>query len=103
MHYIVQTDVFRESHYELMIAWLERSESSYEIVTVNPFEEDFEFKTDRKDVWCFGSTKMARIGAKYGWYPGSLYNENHDVEVYGNHYGKHMLSHDGIIMKFGDP
>jgi hypothetical protein len=46
---------------------------------------------------------MAFAAKKYNWSPGSMYNENHDVNVYGKHYGDNMLNSDGIILKVGEP
>ena len=77
-------------------------ELPYEIVKVLPFIEEFEFKTDRKDVFCFGSVKMSRVAKKYDWYPGSLLNDNHDYRVYSKYYKDNLLNYDSIIQKFGD-
>src|ERR1035441_4280949 len=71
MYYIVQENVFREENYENLIISLDRLELDYEIVKLIPFVDDFEFNTDRKDVFPFGAVKMSRISKKYGWYPGS--------------------------------
>lgn len=102
MYYLVQENTFREENYNVLIDTLERYNLSYEIVKVRPFLEDFEFKTDRKDVFCFGSVKMSRLGKKYGWYPGSLLNENHDYRVYSKYYKDNLLNYDSEIIKFGD-
>ena len=75
MYYIVQENVFKEENYDNLIIALDRFNFDYEIVDLLPFVEDFEFKTDRKDVFPFGAVKMSRISRKYGWYPGSQLNE----------------------------
>ena len=74
----------------------------YEIVKVLPFTEEVEFKTDRKDVFPFGAVKLSRISRKYGWYPGSQLNENHDYMVYKDYYKDNLLNYDSKIIKFGD-
>lgn len=102
MYYLVQENTFSEENYDVLINTLERYELPYEIVKVRPFLEDFEFKTNRKDVFCFGSVKMSRLGKKYGWYPGSLLNENHDYRVYSKYYKENLLNYDSKIIKFGD-
>jgi hypothetical protein len=60
---------------------LEKYGLPYEIVKVLPFIEEFNFQTDRKDVFCFGSVKMSRVAKKYGWYPGSS-----EISLYRNGY-----------------
>ncbi len=103
MYYIIQENLFREYHFKTLIEYLNRYKLEYEIVKYRPFLEEFEFKTDRKDVWVFGSTNLATsIKDSYGWNPGSMYNENHDAEVYMSKYGEHMLNHDAKILGFFD-
>jgi len=103
MYYVIQENMFSEPNYDILIQTLERMGLEYEIVKVRPFIEDFEFKTKRKDVFCFGSVKMTRLAKKYEWYPGSLLNENHDYRVYSQHYKENLLNYDSVIQKFGEP
>lgn len=97
MYYIIQQNLFREFHFNTLIEYLKRYNLEYEIIPFKPFTEELEFKTDRKDVWCFGSTNLAKVAKKYDWNPGSMYNENHNFEVYSKHYGEYMLNSDGIV------
>lgn len=97
MYYIIQENLFREFHYNTLVEHLKKQGLEYETIPFRPFTEDLEFKTTRKDVWCFGSTNLAKVAKKYDWYPGSMYNENHNIEVYGKYYGDNMLNSDGII------
>lgn len=96
MHYIIQENVFRDQHYNLVISALERLQLTYEIVSLND-TDSFEFKSKRKDVFCFGSIKLARIAKKNAWHPGSLMNENHDYSVYAEYWQEHMLNWDSKI------
>ena len=102
MYYIVQENVFKEENYDNLIMALDRLELPYEVVKVLPFVETIEFKTDRKDVFPFGSLKMARVSAQYGWKPGSQMNENHDYLVYSLSYKENLLNYDSKIYKFGE-
>jgi len=102
MYYIVQENVFKEENYDNLIAALDRFNFDYEIVDLLPFVEDFEFKTKRKDVFPFGAVKMSRISRKYGWYPGSQLNENHDYLVYSKYYKENLLNYDSEIIDFGN-
>lgn len=102
MYYVIQENTFREENFDVLVYNLERLELEYEIVKVLPFIEEFEFKTDRKDVFCFGCVKMSRIAYKYGWTPGSLMNENHDYRVYSKYYKDNLLNYDSKIQRFDD-
>lgn len=103
MFYVIQENVFRESHYDLLIEFLKKYNLEHEIIKFKPFIHEIEHSTDRKDVWCWGSVSMARAAEKYGWKPGSMYNSNHDFEIYMLHYGKNLLNWDGEIMNLTDP
>jgi len=102
MYYVIQKNTFREENYNVLVDTLDRFNIQYEIVKVRPFLEEFEFVTDRKDIFCFGSVKMSRLAKKYNWYPGSLLNENHDYRVYSKYYKDNLLNYDSKIKKFGD-
>lgn len=101
MHYIVQENLFREEGHAKLINCLERFDISYELVKVRPFIEEVEFVTNRKDVFVFGSLKLARLSKKYGWKPGALITENHDYEVYSKFYKEHLLNFDSRVVPFG--
>lgn len=102
MYYIIQENTFREENYNVLVETLDRFKLPYEIVKVRPYLEDFDFETDRKDIFCFGSVKMSRLGKKYGWKPGSLLNDNHDYRVYSKYYKENLLNYDSKIQRFGD-
>lgn len=102
MYYIIQENLFREYHFKTLIEHLDRYKLEYEVIPFKPFTDELEFKTTRKDVWAFGSVNLASIAKKYDWNPGSMYNSNHDICVYGPKYGENMLNHDGLIINFGD-
>lgn len=103
MFYLIQENLYREFHHKTLIEYLDRYNLPYEHMPFRPFTDELIFKTDRKDVWLFGSVNASKIGKKYGWNPGSLYNENHDFEVYGSYYGKDMLNSDGVVISAYDP
>ena len=119
MYYIIQKNLFREEGHAKLINCLERFEIPYELVDVRPFVEEgdeivtsdgvrkkilekVEFVTNRKDVFVFGSLKLARLSKKYGWNPGALITENHDYEVYSKYYKENLLNYDSRIVKIGD-
>lgn len=103
MHYIIQDGLLNNTHHVKLVEYLERRGLSYERVRFMPFTHEIEFTTDRKDVWVFGSTNMAVASAKFGWNPGTMYNDNHDFELHLKKYGTNMLNHDGHVIGFTDP
>ena len=102
MFYIIQERLFKEDEWDDLINALERLELEYEVVKLLPFVDDFEFETKRKDVFCFGALKMARISPKYGWTPGCIMTSNHDFQVYKEYYKENLLNYDSTIHLFGD-
>lgn len=101
MYYIIQENLFREEGHSKLINCLDKFGIDYELVKVLPFIEEVEFTTDRKDVFVFGSLKLARLSKKYGWYPGALITENHDYNVYSLHYKENLLNYDSKVVDFG--
>lgn len=103
MYYLIQENVFRDLHYNRIIEAVQRLELPYEIVHISGEREDFEFQTDRKDVFCFGGMKMARVAKEMDWNPGSLMNENHDFDVYASIWGAHLLNGDSVVQSMLTP
>lgn len=97
MYYVIQEGMFREEGHKNLVNLLERHGFEYEEILFRPFVEGIDLKTDRKDVFVFGSVNLNKKISKYKLNPGTLDNENHDFEVYGKYYGNHMLNSDGII------
>lgn len=102
MHYLIQENLFKETHFHVLIDILDRHKMSYEIIKFRPFSEDVEHHTVRKDIFVFGSVSLTNACKKYNWDPGVMYNDNHDMEVYMQKYGKHMLNSDGMCIAYGD-
>lgn len=94
--------MFREEGHRNLVALLERHGFEYEEILFRPFVEGLDLKTDRKDVFVFGSVNLNKKISKYQLNPGTLDNANHDATVYGAHYGEHMLNSDCEIVQFGD-
>ena len=102
MYYIIQNNLFREEGHEKLINCLDKFKIDYEVVNVLPNSEEIGFKTKRKDVFVFGSLKLARLSKKYNWNPGALITENHNYEVYSQHYKDNLLNYDSRIVNYGD-
>lgn len=102
MYFVIQENLFREEGHAKLIKCLERFKIPYELVDVKPFIEEFEYVTDRKDVFVFGSLKLARLSKKLDWNPGAVVTENHDYTVYSKYYKDNMLNYDSKIHKIVD-
>lgn len=107
MHYLIQENLFKETHFHILIELLDRHDMEYDIVRFIPFlnkiykkDEDTEYQTDKKNVFVFGSTIMTKMSKNYDFDPGVIYNENHDMKVYLEKYGEYMLNHDAYIVPF---
>lgn len=121
MHYVIQENIFKESHYETLKKSLERFGLTYTEVRIFPFIDkivnldDIEDKSGGynvdelpkyqpldKNIFCFGAIKLARIVSGLGWNPGSMMNSNHDFLIYKDYYGENLLNHDSQIMKLSE-
>jgi len=102
VYYIIQKNLFREDGHDKLIDALTRFDIPFELVDVLPFVEKVEFNTDRKDVFVFGSLKLARLAKNYELEPGAIVNEYFNYEVYSKYYKDHLLNYDSKIVKFDD-
>lgn len=105
MYYVIQENLFREYGFNALIGHLsqlanipKKPKVDYEIVKYIPFSEQLETKTDRKDVFFFGSSNAGMVAKKkYDWQPGHFINENFTMEKYLPEFKEHMLNSDGKI------
>lgn len=117
MHYIIQENIFKENHYNLLIETMDKLKLSYDIVRIFPYVDkitllsdippDFDIVEDLPDyippagkIFCFGAIKLTRTAAKKNWKPGSMMNENHDYRVYSQYYKENLLNYDSEIVTF---
>lgn len=96
MYYVIQENVFRDSHYNFLLSEINRLGLEYETVRLHN-GPPFEIKTTRKDVFCFGSIKLARLAKENAWFPGSLMNSYHDYKVYSTYWKENMLNWDSQV------
>lgn len=119
MHYVIQENVFRESHYDILKKTIERLKLPYTTVRIFPFVEKItdleeipdgpynvddlpDFNPGTNKIFVFGAIKLARVAKKKGWLPGSMMNDNHDYMVYREHYRENLLNWDSKIHKIVD-
>lgn len=102
MYYVIQENLFQEYNYKNLIVYLDKHNLSYETVRYRPFTNELNVKTDRKDVFLFGSINAGKVAEAYGWNPGHLINDNFDFEMYMEKYKDNMLNSDADIMSIED-
>ncbi len=101
MHYVIQMNIFRDHNYDIIFKALDRLGLSYEDVDFYD-NGNVNFETDRKDVFVFGSIRLALVGTQQGWVPGSFYGGNHDFSIYSEYYKDNLLNYDCQIQKLDD-
>ncbi len=72
MYFLIQSNIKGDTDHEKIIPVLEELNIGYETIELTNLTEKIEVKADRKDVFVFGSVKLARLAkANTNWYPGS--------------------------------
>lgn len=100
MFYIVQENVFSDAGYEVIFDALDRLCLDYEISSL--IDGELNVLTERKDVFAFGSVRMARLATEKGWEPGSFFGGNHDYEIYSKYYKDNLLNYECSLKDISD-
>lgn len=95
MYFLIQANVYLDpDHYKIFDA-LEELNIDYDVINIPPAAEKIDFKTDRKDVFVYGSVTIARLAKQNtDWFPGYFYGGNHLYEVYSKYYGENLLNYN---------
>lgn len=102
MYYIIQKNVFQDPRYDRIFEVMQELNLNYEEVAFKPYSNELDLETSRKDVFVYGSVKLAKVTAAYDWSPGSFYGGNHEYEQYAAGYGKHTINHGSLVCLFSD-
>jgi hypothetical protein len=103
MYFLLQSNIKGDTDCEKVIQILDELNLDYETIELNNQIEKIEVKSDRKDVFVFGSVKLARLAkSNTDWYPGSFYGGNHLFEIYSEYYKDNLLNYEAETFKFGD-
>ncbi len=100
MYYAIQKNVFKDPRYGEIFRVLDELDLPYETVTFKSGSTTLSYQTKRKDVFVYGSVKLAKVAASLDWHPGSFYGGNHQFAHYTQGYGQHVINHDSIITNF---
>lgn len=103
MYFLIQANVYSDpDHYKIFDA-LEELNIDYEVINIPPNAERIDFKTDREDVFVYGSVTIARLAKQNTeWVPGSFYGGSHLYEVYSKYYGENLLNHNVSVHKISE-
>ncbi|MES2555036.1 MAG: ATP-grasp domain-containing protein [Bacteroidota bacterium] len=75
----------------------------YEAVELAPTATEIELKSNRKDIFVYGSVRLARLAQVHSdWIPGSFYGKNHRFEKHAPHYQNHLLNYETTVFKLSD-
>ena len=102
MYYLIQKNVFQDPRYDEIFHVMEELKLPFERVSFHPNSNVFDFKTERKDIFVYGSVKLAKVATKFGWKPGSYYGNNHEYEKYSKGYSNHILNFGSFISEFSE-
>lgn len=102
MYYLIQKNVFQDERYDEIFRVLQKLDLPYEEMTFHPNSTEFSLKTIRKDIFVYGSVKLAKATTKYDWTPGSFYGNNHEYDKYSIGFGENLLNSGSVIREFND-
>lgn len=103
MHYLVQSNINSEPEYHQIFHHLNDLNLSYETIELNSSISEIVLESDRKDIFIFGSVKLARLAkANKDWTPGSFYGGNHKFEIHSQFYKDNLLNYETTIHKFSE-
>ena len=102
MYYLIQKNVFQDPRYDEIFRVMDALKLPHEIVQFYPNSTAFDVKTDRKDIFVYGSVKLAKVAKDFDWTPGSFYGNNHEYEKYAVGYKENILNFGSFICEFKD-
>ncbi len=104
MYYLIQSDIYSDPEHDKIFGALEELNLEYETIELGKSGENISIQSDRKDVFVYGSVKLARLcKANSDWHPGSFYGGNHTFKAYAAHYKENVLNYENTVFKFGEP
>lgn len=104
MHWILQSNLFNESAYQVLLDTLQRFDIPFSIHKVVPFVGELvpEPELNTKNVMCMGAYSLRHAAKKYGWTPGVFDLEEFDFTKQLAKWGNEMLNADSVVTRFED-
>jgi hypothetical protein len=103
MYFLIQSNIYSDPDHGRLYNILDELCYPYETIEVFKDTEHLKLKTDRKDIFVYGSVRLARLALQYkDWSPNSFYGNNHLFEIYSKHYKAYTLNYDFQVLKLTD-
>ena len=103
MYFLVQSNIYSNADYKRVIEELKAQNIEFETIHLDASISKIEIKPNRKDVFVYGSVKLARLAkANKDWYPGSFYGGNHLYEIYAPYYKDNLLNYNVQVCSLTD-
>jgi hypothetical protein len=102
MHWIVQTNVFKEDRYAQVIETLERGGIPHTIVTVVPFSHEIiPCPRASNPIAVIGSYLLVKRAHELGWGPG-VFSTDITFPAYAEAFGRDLLNHGARVCSLGE-
>jgi ATP-grasp domain, R2K clade family 3 len=102
MYYLVQSNIYSDPEHHKIFDILAELNLEYEKIELHNTAE-LSIKTDRKDIFVYGSVKLARLAKVHtDWTPGSFYGGNHTFKIHSEFYKHHLLNYETDVFEFGE-
>lgn len=102
MYFLIQSNIYADPDHDRIFEVLEELQYPYEKIHLEKDAHTITIKSDRKDVFVYGSVRLARLAKKNThWKPGSFYGGNHLFKNFAPHYQEHLLNHGVEVFPFG--
>lgn len=102
MYYIIQKNVFTDPRYDEIFRVLKRLNLPFETIDFSSNSDTLVYETNRKDVFVYGSVKLAKLTRNFDWQPGSFYGNNHEFEKYALGFGVNLVNEKSRLFQFSD-
>jgi hypothetical protein len=102
MYFLIQKNVFADPRYDEIFRVVKQLNLPHETVEFLSNSNDLIYKTNRKDIFVYGSVKLAKITKEFDWQPGSFYGKNHEFEKYSIGFGEHLINSKSRLFQFLD-
>jgi len=103
MYYLIQSNIHSNPDHYKIFEVMDELGLTYETIELNSSIQEIVLTTSRKDIFVYGSVKLARLAkANLDWKPGSYYGGNHTFEVHSVYYKEHLLNYQTDVFKFGE-
>jgi hypothetical protein len=103
MFYLIQSNIYSDpDHYKTFEA-LDELGLEYEAYELLPTATEIELKSERKDIFVYGSVRLARLAIAHSdWNPGSFYGGNHQFEKHAPYYQNHLLNYETTVIELSE-